>query len=260
MAQCCSEKIRDYCPKFMVGQCHSTNCMYIYHYPCSNNFLCPHMDCMMGHNISLKKRELLTDIYYTHKTCEYKDIDSKVRCTRYFDCFKKHCTLKHTINHEFRMYISEIIRSDNDREAMEVYKKYERKYKNDRLSKASTVSSSNKVEYGPIPSYTRDSTNYSYAQIAKLDNTNYVSSNDSDSKTSWADQCCDDDDDDVVDVIEVIEKNETTDKTDKVEDTVEEKCIKFDKNELEEMKKELKMHMEAVKKMIKKIEEIENRN
>lgn len=265
MAYSC-DKIRDYCPYFKVGECRH-GCNYLYHYACPDNYLCPDMDCMMGHNISLKKREYITDIYYKNKTCDCKDIKSNLCCKRYFDCFNKNCTFKHTIDYEFRMMISNIVKSETDDDAKSVYRKYVNKYKLDNVSKTSQTSQTSKASTISIeiPIVSKVSTkDVSYVNIVKND----INDNDSKSNTtmssdkkSWADECCDEDKVEEIDKISDIEEDKEVQKHNKNTENKNDKdlYVKFDRDDLKNMKKELVDMISKFGDFVRRIEKIESK-
>ena len=162
-------KINSNCPNYKLGICKDIkNCSYSFHKTCFNNFACDNFDCKYGHGVSLKKREIISDIYNFY----YQDpCDNLENCLYKMTCIKQDCNSTHDIDFLYREFIVSITKKYiNDITAENMYDEFLKtlnKTSDGILSESSTVEfSSNLVKNG-----------FSYSEIVeqkytlKIDNT-----------------------------------------------------------------------------------------
>lgn len=231
---CCNDKIWENCPMFSVGKCQAVKngkeCSYVYHTVCRYNFLCDDMECKYGHNISLKKRELITTIYYDNR---YEEVNNDTLCHRHFQCNKKNCECDHSLDYKYRVMIADILWAESDDKALEMFDKT---YNKELISNASTV---NRTEYDIAHSSLRKE-GTTFADLLQ-------------DKESLVEQ--QNDKKDIVDEdIKVVEES-------KEDDTI---YVKIEKSELEMMReqlilmnKQLDIYKEMTKKYIERIQELD---
>lgn len=239
---CCDGRIWDNCPMFSVGKClavkNGKECSYVYHTVCRYNFLCDDMECKYGHNISLKKRELITTIYYDNR---YDEVDNNTLCNRHFQCNKKHCDLDHSLDFQYRVMIADILWAESDEKAVEIFDKT---YNKELISNASTVK---KTEIDIVHSSLRKE-GTTFADLLQNQDSQVV---DISIKT---------------DIVEDVEpKKDTIEESESMQDDKKKDDIyvKIEKNELEMMReqltlmnKQLDIYKEMTKKYIERIAEL----
>jgi hypothetical protein len=254
-----------YCPNYNVGLCdvfsgRRAECTYCdeAHVPCEYNHLCEDMECILGHSVSKRKREMIIKIY---NDC-YNGNDINECCIHHYNCVNRYCMEKHTIDDfNIRKTVCNIIRGSDDDDAEWYYDTfYVRRGRGDKVNNMKNIKTHH------IPMFKRTDLELSEASTSSMTKppvSPVVSYEMISMKNMIEDDAIIDIDnkENVLDLLTMVvpSMREKVNRTEDIEDIKVEEietCV-IKKEELVDLKNELKAFILMGEKLVKRIEELE---